>query len=174
MLKEIGQSISKLKIWVNKGDLNSCSSLLSKSEFNPIPKSFLHSVDQLRWYISHFASNYLQTKAPHQIRPNSCAAVEAPIRACHMAYRRKQVPTTGPSTFESPFSLASPPPPVVGTAPEEGEAPSLAAQAIRASAAHRDSSLSSAYGDSVVFHHDSGRATVSSSRRSRVSCFYMF
>ncbi|XP_078177858.1 uncharacterized protein LOC144572251 [Carex rostrata] len=84
-----------------------------------------------------------------------------------MAYRRKQVPTTGPSSFESPFSLASPPPPAVGTAPEEGEAPSLAAQAIRASAAHRDSSLSSAYGDSVVFHHDSGRATVSSSRRSR-------
>lgn len=83
-----------------------------------------------------------------------------------MAYRRKQISTTGLSNFESPFSLASPPP-VVGAAPEEGEAPSLAAQAIRASAAHRDSSLSSAYGDPTVFHHDSGRATVSSSRRPR-------
>ncbi|KAJ4804577.1 heat-inducible transcription repressor [Rhynchospora pubera] len=95
-----------------------------------------------------------------------------------MAYRRKQVSTTGPSTFESPFSLASPPSASTTTtaAPaleEEGEAPSLAAQAIRASAAHRDSSLSSAYGD-PVFHHDSSRASVSSSRRPRESNTYEY
>jgi hypothetical protein len=75
---------------------------------------------------------------------------------------------TGASTFESPFPLASPPP-VVTAAPEEGEAPSLAAQAIRASAAHRDSSLSSAYGDPVAFHRYSGRPTMSSHRRPQVS-----
>jgi hypothetical protein len=85
-----------------------------------------------------------------------------------MAYRRKQVSATGSSTFESPFPLASPPPSAAAP-PEDGEAPSLAAQAIRASAAHRDSSLSSAYGDAVVFHRDSGRPTVASYRKPQVS-----
>ncbi|KAI4302623.1 hypothetical protein MLD38_038346 [Melastoma candidum] len=59
-----------------------------------------------------------------------------------MAYRRRHG-TTRSSMFEEVYN---PPPPNALAADEEGDSPSLAAQAIRASAAHRESSLSSAYG----------------------------
>ncbi|KAH7672458.1 hypothetical protein IHE45_09G055900 [Dioscorea alata] len=57
-----------------------------------------------------------------------------------MAYRRKQA-ALRPATFEEVRSSSS---------PEDSSPPSIAAQAIRASAAHRDSSLSSAYGESAI------------------------
>lgn len=70
-----------------------------------------------------------------------------------MAYRRKQ---SGPrtATFED---LRSPPP--AAAAGEEEQPPSLAAQAIRASSAHRDSSLSSAYGESAYREPNRPRAS---------------
>ncbi|KAF6172627.1 hypothetical protein GIB67_041950 [Kingdonia uniflora] len=59
-----------------------------------------------------------------------------------MAYRRKQGISRA-STFKE--EIRHPPPP-----PDDNSSPSsLAAQAIRASSAHRDSSLSSAYGESA-------------------------
>ncbi|KAJ8550788.1 hypothetical protein K7X08_000158 [Anisodus acutangulus] len=57
-----------------------------------------------------------------------------------MAYRRRQG-MTKESTFKDDNIFRSPP------ADDGGDSTSLAAQAIRASAAHRDSSLSSAYAD---------------------------
>lgn len=60
-----------------------------------------------------------------------------------MAYRRKHA-AAKPSTFEvfrSPSAAADD-----GSSPS----PSLAAQAIRASSAYRDSSLSSAYGEHAI------------------------
>ncbi|KAI4338947.1 hypothetical protein MLD38_023949 [Melastoma candidum] len=59
-----------------------------------------------------------------------------------MAYRRRHGLSRS-STFEEVFN---PPPPNALASDEEGDSSSLAAQAIRASAAHRESSLSSAYG----------------------------
>uniref|UniRef100_A0A7N0RAT8 Uncharacterized protein n=1 Tax=Kalanchoe fedtschenkoi TaxID=63787 RepID=A0A7N0RAT8_KALFE len=66
-----------------------------------------------------------------------------------MAYRRKQGITRSATFKEEIYQ-----PPGGDDAKEDASAPSLAAQAIRASAAHRDSSLSSAYGDSA-FYRDS-------------------
>ncbi|KAJ3676644.1 hypothetical protein LUZ60_004056 [Juncus effusus] len=92
-----------------------------------------------------------------------------------MAYRRKQVSAVRPSSFESPFSLASPPPAAAPAEQEEEASPtSLAAQAIRASAAHRDSSLSSAYAEQVVFHHDSDRTSDFRSHRPREPSAYEY
>ncbi|KAL7194845.1 hypothetical protein ACSBR1_035132 [Camellia fascicularis] len=66
-----------------------------------------------------------------------------------MAYRRRQLGITRASTFKEEIHY---PPADDETKSSSSSSSSLAAQAIRASAAHRDSSsLSSAYGDSV-FH----------------------
>ncbi|XP_072959463.1 uncharacterized protein [Typha angustifolia] len=84
-----------------------------------------------------------------------------------MAYRRKQTTSSRGSTFQdlrSPtFSFEGTPSPVSDS---PAAAPSLAAQAMRASAAHRDSSLSSAYGESVVSsRRESDRLSSSASPR---------
>ncbi|CAM8966788.1 hypothetical protein QQ045_005718 [Rhodiola kirilowii] len=67
-----------------------------------------------------------------------------------MAYRRKQGTITRAATFKEEIYRK---PGDDNEAKEDSSPPSLAAQAIRASAVHRDSSLSSAYGDSA-FHRD--------------------
>ncbi|XXG40089.1 hypothetical protein AAC387_Pa01g0889 [Persea americana] len=59
-----------------------------------------------------------------------------------MAYRRKHTTSTSSPSFDD--SIAPIPPP-----PDDASPTSLAAQAIRASSAHRDSSLSTAYGESA-------------------------
>ncbi|KAL6957437.1 hypothetical protein U1Q18_046681, partial [Sarracenia purpurea var. burkii] len=67
-----------------------------------------------------------------------------------MAYRRRQG-TARPSIFKEEFGspLLRPPPPPDNSS-SSSSASSLAAKAIRASSAHRDSSLSSAYGQSAI------------------------
>uniref|UniRef100_A0A5B6ZA88 Uncharacterized protein n=1 Tax=Davidia involucrata TaxID=16924 RepID=A0A5B6ZA88_DAVIN len=70
-----------------------------------------------------------------------------------MAYRRRQGVQPRASEFKeeigSPF-FAPPPPPPPDDSSSSSSASSLAAKAIRASSAYRDSSLSSAYGHSAV------------------------
>ncbi|XP_071910540.1 uncharacterized protein [Coffea arabica] len=76
-----------------------------------------------------------------------------------MAYRRRQGIARSPTFQEDIISSPAPPPPAPGTAATGGggggyhatASSSLAAQAIRASAAHRDSSLSSAYAANSAF-----------------------
>lgn len=66
-----------------------------------------------------------------------------------MAYRRKQgVPR--PMTLKEEFGLRSPPPPPPDESSSSSSTSSLAAKAIRASSAFRDSSLSSAYAQSAL------------------------
>lgn len=73
-----------------------------------------------------------------------------------MAYRRRQGVARS-STFKEEVSHPNPPDDDVT---EGGSSSSLAAQAIRASATHRDeSSLSSAYGDSAFVSPPNGRST---------------
>nr|GLL42852.1 uncharacterized protein LOC109162745 [Ipomoea trifida] len=70
-----------------------------------------------------------------------------------MAYRRRQqVPRTSAASGEEIESLHEPPPPPFSISVPDGgnSSSSLAAKAIRASSAHRDFSLSSAYGESAV------------------------
>ncbi|KAK2981870.1 hypothetical protein RJ640_010387 [Escallonia rubra] len=68
-----------------------------------------------------------------------------------MAYRRRQHGITRASTFKEEIYHPPPDDDDDATPSNASPSPSLAAQAIRASAAHRDSSLSSAYGGSA-FH----------------------
>ncbi|KAK3021197.1 hypothetical protein RJ639_046616 [Escallonia herrerae] len=68
-----------------------------------------------------------------------------------MAYRRRQHGITRASTFKEEIYHPPPDDNDDATPSNASPSPSLAAQAIRASAAHRDSSLSSAYGGSA-FH----------------------
>lgn len=84
-----------------------------------------------------------------------------------MAYRRRQGITRSatfkediysppiPSYHNGAAAAAPPPPPAADGGPS-----SLAAQAIRASAAHRDSSLSSAYADSAFLSSPTARSKV--------------
>lgn len=86
------------------------------------------------WYLPKIRSGIIWL-ARH-LRPQRSAKA--------MAYRRKQ-PATRVSTDEETRSLSE------GTSPASETPASLAARAIRASAAHRDaSSLSSAYDESAV------------------------
>lgn len=72
-----------------------------------------------------------------------------------MAYRRRQG-ITRVSTFKE--EIHHPPDETTTHASSSASSsPSLAAQAIRASAAHRESSLSSAYGDSAFFRDSDHR-----------------
>ncbi|KAL3531585.1 hypothetical protein ACH5RR_005106 [Cinchona calisaya] len=80
-----------------------------------------------------------------------------------MAYRRRQGGMGRASTFQDDFYRPQsppppPPPPPSGDSLSASSSSSLAAQAIRASAAHRDSSLSSAYANSA-FHSDRSKGS---------------
>lgn len=84
-----------------------------------------------------------------------------------MAYRRRQGITRSATFKEDIYSPPIPSyhngaaaaPPAAAAAADGGPS-SLAAQAIRASAAHRDSSLSSAYADSAFLSSPTARSKV--------------
>ncbi|KAK1311605.1 hypothetical protein QJS10_CPA07g01354 [Acorus calamus] len=86
-----------------------------------------------------------------------------------MAYRRRQGTSRFPTTHEDLRSPRSPAPPSADDFSSSSPS-SLAAQAIRASSAHRDSSLSSAYGESA--HREFNRQRFESSQQDSTSYEY--
>ncbi|KAK1320580.1 hypothetical protein QJS10_CPA03g00037 [Acorus calamus] len=80
-----------------------------------------------------------------------------------MAYRRRQGSSRFPTTYEDFRSPAPPPPDDFSSSSPS----SLAAQAIRASSTHRDSSISSAYGESAISSPAAAAAAQRDSNRQR-------
>lgn len=76
-----------------------------------------------------------------------------------MAYRRKHTSSTSSPFFDDSIAPIPPPPP-----PDDASPTSLAAQAMRASSAHRDSSLSTAYGESA-YRESANRQRYSQSKQ---------
>lgn len=78
-----------------------------------------------------------------------------------MAYRRKHTTSTSSPFFDDSIAPIPPPPP---PPPDDASPTSLAAQAMRASSAHRDSSLSTAYGESA-YRESANRQRYSQSKQ---------